>query len=158
MRSARSTGRPTRVLVGLAVFVAMGLSSGTAFAYFAATSHSGTGSAKAAPSPTITPSASSISGTLYPGGTANLKVTISNPSSTLVLTVTGVVGAGTVTGCTTPGVNIATPTSISPSTLAAGATNVQVTFSGAIQMTTSSSNDCQGATLTVPVAVTTKEG
>ena len=150
---------------GVSVLVSGGLLlalNGVAAAYLAENGHvshtGGTGTATVAAAKTITPSASSISGTLYPGGTADLKITISNPYTNLSLTLTGVVSAAAVTGCITPGVNIATPTGISPSVLAAGATNVQVTFSGAIQMTTSSSTDCQGGTLTVPVAVTTKVG
>lgn len=156
-RLRRFAKRLTLWIVAVLV-VLLGIGVEVAYAFIAGGGGTGTGTASVPAAQVITPSASTISGTLYPGGTADLNITISNPYTNVGLAVTGVVSAGAVTGCATPGVNVVTPTGITPSTLAPGASHVQVIFSGAITMTTSSSNDCQGATLTVPVAVTTKVG
>lgn len=168
VRAAIGSGRPYNkaMVAAVAAAVAVALTAGVASAFVQETAHvkstGGTGTVSLASVKTITASAATISGALYPGGTADLAVTIANPYNNLALTVVGVAAAGTVTtgasGCTTTGVSVVTtPTSISPSSVAAGATT-PITLTGAVQMSSAASSGCQGATFTVPLAITVKVG
>ena len=123
--------------------------AGTAMAYYS--SHgTGTGSATTGTLTISVPSASIVQA-LYPGGTADVALTVTNPgSSTLQITS---ITAGAVMGCTAPGVslNLAGPyPSLAPGTN-------HLTLSGAAQMSTASSADCQGATLNVPLTVAVQQ-
>lgn len=163
---SRRQRRGRLALVGLATATTvLAGGAGTAWAYIHGGSGTGSGSAKGATEGTVTALSPTVTGTLYPGGTASLTVTLSNPDPNVTMTVLGLVSEGTITvntagigTCATTGVSLATPTSITPSTLSAGQSSVQVTFAGALSMSGSSSSGCQGATFNVPVAVSTKVG
>lgn len=90
--------------------------------------------------------------TLYPGSTGgDVVYKIHNTSGfDLVLSHIAQTAASTVLGCTTPAITVSDvlPTSTS---LADGAT---VTFTSAALAMGASSNNCQDATLTVPLTVT----
>lgn len=159
---ARRRGARLGISIGAVGSIVVLAGGGTAWAYIHGGYGSGTASAKAGTEGSVAASAPVVVGNLYPGGTADLKVTINNPDPNLTMTVLGLVSEGSASivsggvGCTTTGVALATPSSITPSTLSPGATNVQITFVGALSMSVGSSNGCQGATFQIPVAVSTK--
>ena len=123
---------------------------------------SGSGSAKALSAQELTTVAVvSPSATLFPGGSGDLSLTINNPNSYPV-TVTGVSGDGAITsdtsGCTTAthGVTFTNQTGL---TLAVPAQD-DATFvlENTVAMAASSADACQGATFTIPVALTGHSG
>jgi hypothetical protein len=123
------------------------------------TNGSGTAYAKAATAGAVTLSDASASttGDLYPGGSGALKVKVTNPN-TFPVQITAVTGDGSITSdagaaCTAGhGVTLADQTGLSLS-LAAGATTV-FSLAGAVSMSMSSVNSCQGAVFSIPVTVT----
>lgn len=122
---------------------------------YAAWSALGAGTATAASGTTrVLGVTAAVSGSLRPGGAADILVTVSNPNSAAV-TVTSLALAGSVTasaGCTTPGVTVTLPGSTNLAVPAGG--NASLTVSNGLGMTTSSSSDCQGATFTIPLQAT----
>ena len=143
-----------------------GLGVGVAFAYFVRGAGSGSGTASSGVVQTITASNASLSGALYPGGSANLVVKVTNPYPNMTLTVIGLTnGTGSITvsggsGCTASnsGVTVNPSAAFSPTTIAAGG-STQITFTGAVQMSsTTNFSGCQGATFAVPAAVKAKVG
>lgn len=170
MRASSLLARPTQALGPLGALIAAGslvvLTSGTAYAYIRAGSGSGTGNASTDPGKLITISTAALAGTLTPNGTANLSLTVVNPYPNLGLTITGIT-AGTdpisvsgAAGCTVANSGVSLDTTASPpsATVPAGSTGTPVTFQAAVKMSTASDGHCQGATFTVPVAVTAKVG
>jgi hypothetical protein len=169
--ATRGTNRHLRrgsklvLALGTATALLAAVGTGTAFAYFVGGTGSGSGTAATGQALTITATAATLSGTLYPGATSDLVVTITNPYPNMTMVVASAVAEGTLTEsggtgtCSNgnTGVNVTTPSGITNGTIPAS-TSKSVTLSGAIQMTSSSPNGCQGATFTVPVAVTTKVG
>lgn len=162
-RSTRQLGRVGAVVAAGSIVV---MSSGVSYAYFVGATGSGTGTATTGSPLTITASGATLSGTLYPGATANLVVTLANPYANSALTITGVAaGTGSVqvsggTNCTSANADVSVNTSassFSPSTVAAGATT-QITVNAAVKMGPNSATGCQGASFAVPVAVTVKVG
>jgi hypothetical protein len=132
--------------------LALLMAGGIAYAAWSQTG-AGTGTAAAG---TIAPlgAVGTIGSTLYPGGSATLTVTVSNPNGRPV-TVTSVALTGTVTasaGCTTSGVTVSLPATVSVTVPAGG--SAPVTLTNAVSMSTSSTSDCQGATFTVPLSAT----
>jgi hypothetical protein len=117
---------------------------------------SGYSKAKVALSLTLSDASASTTAQLYPGGTGDIwiKVTNSNP---FAVTVTSVTGAGTITSdkgaaCdASTGVTFTNTTGLSQA-VGAGAT---VTFSlaGKMAMSNASDNSCQGAVFTVPITL-----
>jgi hypothetical protein len=144
------------ITVAVATGSAVVLAGGVAYAVWTTTG-SGAGTAKAATlvAPTVTAGTAPAS-QLYPGLTANgttaggdLVVSASNPNAfPITVTVTG----GTFTGCGTTGVSIGSPASFS---LAANAATATITMSKVLSMSTASTNDCQGATISAISLVTT---
>lgn len=145
------------------------LSTGTGFAYWAA-SGAGSGAAAAGTATPLTTVVTTASATslLYPGGpAADVRLTVSNPNPYPV-TITSVSANGAVTAgagagtCVTTGVTLATPTAGLPFTVPAraGTTNgsATVTLTGAAQMSSASETGCQGRTFTLPVALTGASG
>lgn len=155
--AARPARRRTVLLLALPFLL---LGTGTAVAYWAAAG-SGTGTAAAGtaqPLSTVATSASTTS-LLYPGGpAADVALVVQNPNPYPV-TITGVSADGPVTAsggigtCTTHGVTFGTPTSGLPFTVSPSA-SATVTLGGAAQMSATAENGCQGATFTLPVALT----
>ena len=145
--------RPRRagVVLGSAVALVL-LGSTSAWAYWTTTgSGSGAAAARTFTAPTV--SAGTATGpALYPGlaadGTSTggtLSMVASNPNPFPVTVVVSQNGAAA--GCTTPSVTF----SGGQFTLAANASAVTKTLPLTLSMGTSSSNDCQGATITVPL-------
>ena len=149
----------------LIFFLAAGLlavlGGGAAFAYVSGGRGAGTGNATVASAQTVTASGASLSGTLYPGATVNLIVSVKNPYANLGMTITGLTSGGSITGggpgCAVSNVSLITTASFNPTTVSANSSRA-ITFSGAVQMSSGAPNACQGQTFTVPIAVTTKVG
>ncbi len=129
--------------------VAITLVGGIAYATWS-DAGGGAASAKVGTSTAITVAAT-VGSQLYPGSTADLVVTVSNPNvSAVTVTDLSLDGAVTATGgCTTPGVTVTLPSSVNLSVPAGG--SAPLTLTNAVAMTTSSSSDCQGATFTIPL-------
>lgn len=92
-----------------------------------------------------------VAGTLYPGASADVLVTVSNPNSAAV-TVQSLALAGAVTasaGCTSPGVTVSLPASTSLVVPAGG--NAALNVVNGVSMTAGSTSNCQGATFTIPL-------
>jgi hypothetical protein len=126
------------------------------------TSTSGNAYSKAATASAIVLSdaSASTSGDLYPGGTGDLKLKVANPNSFPVrITAVSLTSGGTITSnvaaCNTGGTGV-TLTNQSGLTLdlAANAAAAVLTISGAVNMSSSSNTNCQGAVFTIPVDVT----
>jgi hypothetical protein len=134
------------------------LTAGIAFAAWTA-GGSGNGYAKAATVGALTTVDASASTTaqLYPGGTGDVKITISNPNA-FPVTVTGVSGSGTITSnagatCTNAtGVTFTDTTGLTD--VAAASTTTTITLTNKASMSSSSNNACQGAIFTIPVTLT----
>ena len=155
------SGTPTfrrRGLAALLASVAVFLTGGVALAFWL-TSGTGSGAAQARAFTAPTVSGGTVTGNLlYPGLTANgtsaggdLVVVATNPNP-FPVTVTVTLN-GTVTGCTTPGVSLLAGTSF---TLAANDNAVTKTMTNRVSMSTASSSDCQGATLTLPLTTSSQ--
>jgi len=138
----------------LLAFLGTGLLGGTAYAFWTSTG-TGTGTASATTfQPVVVSAGAAPPGQLYPGLTANgttsggdLVVQASNPNPfPVIVTVTL---NGTPTGCSTTGVTIGAPATF---TLPASSGTVTLTVSKVLSMSTASSDDCQGATITLPLA------
>ncbi|MDQ1700258.1 MAG: hypothetical protein QOG34_2121, partial [Frankiaceae bacterium] len=94
-----------------------------------------------------------------PGGSGDVAVKITNPSTYDIKLTAITLTPASATGCTTPALSALTPTGYTvgggsvalPLSVTAGST-VTVTIVGAVQMG-ASSNNCQGATLTVPASL-----
>ena len=117
---------------------------------------SGYSKAKVALSLTLADASASTTAQLYPGGTGDIwiKVTNSNP---FAVTVTSVTGAGTITSDKGAACDAATGVTFTNTTgltqaVGAGAT---VTFSlaGKVAMSNASDNTCQGAVFSVPITL-----
>ena len=140
-------------LAALTVTVAGGLTLGNW-----AVSGSGNAYAKAttASSLTLGDASAATSAQLYPGGSGDVKLKVTNPNS-FDVTITSVTGNGTITSdkgllCdVSTGVSFTNQSGLSLS-LAAGATTT-FTLSGAASMSNASHNSCQGAIFTIPVSV-----
>lgn len=168
--AATDTTRPRRrhsgrlVVVGLATATAaLAGTSGVAWAYIHGASGFGSGNATAAAAQTVTAVSASLLGSLYPGGTSDLTVTITNPYN-LTMTVKGasivsVSETGGTGGCSnsTTGLTAVTPSSIDNGSIAAN-TAQAVTLHGVIKMSNSSDTGCQGASFQVTLTVTTQVG
>lgn len=126
---------------------------GTAYAVWTS-GGTGTGAGAASTFQAVTVTAGTApAGQLYPGLTADgstaggdLVVDASNPNP-FPVTVTVTLN-GSPTGCTTTGVTIGATAQF---TLPANSGTVARTMAKVLSMSTASSNDCQGATITVPL-------
>lgn len=151
------TSRPKKKLAVAAVVLTACVAVGIAWAAWTVTG-SGSGYAKAGSASALTlgDASASASADLYPGATGSAKVAITNPNS-FPVRVTSVTGNGTITSDKGAACNAATGVSFANQTgltldLAAGATTT-FTLSGAVTMSNSSDNSCQGAVFTIPVSV-----
>ena len=146
-----------RLCLALAA-VAVLLTAALTFGSWAVGSSAGNGYSKAVTAQNVTLSDASASTTaqLYPGGTGDLVIKVTNPN-VFTVTVTSVTGAGTITSDKGAACNASTGVTFTNATglsqaVPAGQT---VTFSvaGKVAMSTASDNSCQGALFTVPVSV-----
>ena len=123
------------------------------------TSGSGNAAAKAASASNLVLSDASAyaSADLYPGATGAAVLRVQNPNS-FPVTITTVTRTGAITsdkGAACDAASGVTFTDQSGLTVSlAASTTATVTLSGAVQMSNSSDNSCQGAVFTIPVTVT----
>jgi hypothetical protein len=152
---AADKARLALALSAVAVLLTAALTLGS----WAVDSSTGNGYAKAitAQSVTLSDASASTTAQLYPGGTGDLVVNVTNPNS-FGVTVTSVTGSGTITSDKGAACNAATGVTFTNTTglsqaVAGGATT---TFSlvGKVAMSNASDNTCQGAIFTVPVTLT----
>jgi hypothetical protein len=141
--------------------IGLSMLGGTAYAYWKA---GGTGSGTAAAGvvqPLTTSAATVSSGLLYPGATGDVRLTVVNPNP-FPVTVTSVVGTTAITSdkgaaCdAATGVTFTDATSVSLAVAASG--SATFTLAGTVAMDNSSDDSCQGATFTIPVALTAASG
>lgn len=148
--------RPGRRSAILALALGLLFAAGIAFAAWTATG-TGSGYAKATtaqPLTTVDVSAS-VAATLYPGATGDVELRISNPNPYPVV-VSDVTGNGAITAsdpaCNVASVSFSDQTGLSLNVPASNAATF--TLSGAVQMSSAANDNCQGATFTIPVALT----
>lgn len=148
--------RPGRRSAILALALGLLFAAGIAFAAWTATG-TGSGYAKATtaqPLTTVDVSAS-VAATLYPGATGDVELRISNPNPYPVV-VSDVTGNGAITAsdpaCNVASVSFTDQTGLSLNVPASGAATF--TLAGAVQMSSAANDNCQGATFTIPVALT----
>jgi hypothetical protein len=153
--------RRTPLLVGAVVALVIGLGAGSAFAYFfTPMHHSGAADAGTAQAITVVQSQGTAGSTLYPGTTADLVVELDNPNNfpVHIVTVSGsgpVTSAGGIGACTTTGVTVPTQTGLSIAV--APGSDIQIHIPNGVAMGDSSNSGCQGATFSVPVALTVQQ-
>jgi hypothetical protein len=158
-------GSITKRLTAGTIVLGVALASSIAFAAWTA-SGSGSGytqAISAQPLTTVDVSAST-SAQLYPGGTGDVKIRISNPNPYPVV-VTDVSGLGLPVGFTSDKVGCTgastglvytdqTGLSISvPAQVGVTPGTANYTLTGSVAMTNASVNACQGATFTIPVTL-----
>jgi hypothetical protein len=109
---------------------------------------------------TLSDASASTTGDLYPGGSGDLKLKVTNPNNFPVrISAVSLTSGGTITSnvsaCNTGGTGV-TLTNQSSLTLdlAANAPATVLTVPGAVHMSGASDNTCQGAIFTIPVDVT----
>lgn len=150
-------GRLTKKLTAGTIVLGVALAASVAFAAWTAT---GTGSgytqATTAQALSTVDVSASTTAQLYPGGTSDVKIRISNPNPYPVV-VTDVEGSGAITSDKGGACDASTGVSFTDQTgqsiaVAAGSTT-NVTFAGAASMTNASDNTCQGAIFTIPVTL-----
>jgi hypothetical protein len=141
-----------------AAAVPVSLGAGVAFAYFTSTG-SGTAAASTAAMQAVTVAAATgtPSNPLYPGGTGDVVLKVTNPNSYAV-TLVRVAGSGTITagnGCSPTGVTFTDQTGLSIPIAASATTQVDLPSAAAMQATSAST--CQGATFSIPVTITVQK-
>jgi hypothetical protein len=153
-----------RLVVIAVVLVALGAGAEVAWSFITST---GSGAGTASTPTLITVSIDATSGTpltaLLPGSSGDATLELANPNAT-TLTLTSVVGAGTITvsnapGCTSgnDGVTFTNQSALSV-VVPAHATAFSVDLPGSVAMAASSASACQGATFSIPVTVTVQLG
>lgn len=153
---ARSVSRRlTRRGTLLATLLGLLTAAGIAFAAWTATG-TGSGYAKAttAQARTTVDVSASTAATLAPGATGDVLLRIDNPNPYPVV-VTDVTGNGSITAsngsCNVASVTLTDQTCLSLNVPAGSAATF--TLSGAVQMSAGANHNCQGATFTIPVAL-----
>lgn len=150
-----------RTVVELACLAAI-VAPGSAIAgWMAGTSGAGEyAKATTASALVLSDAGASTVGDLYPGGTGDLKLKLANPNSfpvriTAVALTSGETITSNVVACNGggTGVTLTNQTGLTLD-LPANATATVFTIRGAVNMSTSSDTNCQGAVFTIPVHVT----
>jgi len=133
------------------------IAAGVTFGSWAVTG-TGNGYSKAVTSSNLTLNDASAStvGDLVPGGTGNVKVSVTNPNP-FAVTITSVTSTGSITSDVGAACDSSSPLSFTDQTglslaLGAGATTT-FTLSGAAAMSVGAVTACQGAVFTIPVSV-----
>ena len=148
--------RNKKKLLGIGVITTTLLAAGVAFAAWNA-SGTGSGYAKATTAQVLTTSdvAATTTAQLYPGGTADVKIKISNPNPYPVR-ITSITGNGAITsdkGAACDASTGVTYTNQSGTFDVAANSDASFTLLGAVAMSNASDNTCQGAVFTVPVSL-----
>lgn len=164
-RTLMGIGRRSGI-AAISVAVLAGLGAVTVFAFWS-TGGSGSGSGTGGAMQPVTVAA--LAGgdapnvTLLPGGpAADVILRISNPNA-FAVTLVSVAGDGAITAdlghssCTTMGVTFTNQASLSV-TIPASSSAFFVDLPAAASMHSTSSNGCQGAIFSIPVAVTVHQG
>jgi hypothetical protein len=153
---SRFAGRSILVVV---VLVAVMLVGGAVFAAWLATG-SGTGQATAGVAVDLVVSPATPDDLLYPGGSADVGLEITNPNPYPVL-VTSIVGDGPITSgvaaCDDPGNGVGFADQSGSWDVSAGQT-VQIHLPGAASMSLTSPEECQGESFSIPVTATGAAG
>jgi hypothetical protein len=148
------------------IITGMLLAAGVAFAAWTATgSGNGYAQAKGMSAVTLGDASTYTTAQLYPGGTGDLVLRVTNPNSYDV-TVTTVTGTGPAITAPTnatcdasTGVSFTNQSGLSgASYLVPGGGTATITLTGAVSMSSASVNACKGLTFTVPVSVTAQVG
>jgi len=105
---------------------------------------------------TLSDASASTTAQLYPGGTGDISIKVTNPNP-FAVTVSSASGAGTITSDKGAACDAATGVTFTNTTglsQAAGA-GATVTFSlaGKVAMSNASDNSCQGAIFTIPITL-----
>jgi hypothetical protein len=153
----------SRAALRVAVLVAALAAASTAFAYFTTTG-SGSGSAPVATAQTITLSPGTPTAALYPGGSGDVALSVDNPNpvSVRVGSLSLSTGQGTAgfavdsghSACSTAALSFTTQTnggagwSVPPKVGGVDG-SLAIDLTGALAMSASAANACQGATFTV---------
>jgi hypothetical protein len=138
------------------------LAAGVAFAAWTATG-SGNGYAKAQTVQALTTvdASGSTTAQLYPGGTGDVVISVSNPNG-FPVTITAVSGNGTITSDKGSACNASTGVSFTNATglsqVVAASTTTTFTLTAKASMSSASDNTCQGAVFTIPVSLTGSVG
>jgi hypothetical protein len=129
------------------------VSGGMTFGSWTVASSPGSGYAKAlsAVDLTVLDASTSATAQLFPGGTGDLYLQVTN-SNPFPVTITAVTGAGTITSDKGAACNAFTSTSGLSQSVAAGAT-VSFSLVGKVAMSNASDTTCQGAVFTIPVTL-----
>ena len=151
-----------RGLIPLAIMVSFVIiAAGSATAYWAASGGgSGSGSTGAAAAVTLSPATPTAA--LYPGGSASVVLTVTNPNSFPVRVgslgldtgqgTSGFAVDGGHTGCVLSILSFTTQTNAGAGWTVAGSGSLSVTLTNALSMTAAAANACQGASFTVYLA------
>jgi hypothetical protein len=149
--------RSKRITAGFVLAGVMLVSSVAYAAWTATGAGSGFVKASTAQSLTTVDVSASTTATLYPGATGNVSVRINNPNPYPVR-VTAVAGSGAIYSDSTAACDASTGVTFTDQTgltLNVPASSAQTfTLNGAVAMSNSSHNDCQGAVFTIPVTLT----
>jgi len=161
--SRRARPLRTAVAVGILAVTVLGAGVGAAFGYWRSSAQ-GSGTATAGTLLPVTVTAlvggDAPTSVLLPGSSADVILRVNNPNSYSV-TLRTVTGNGAITAdaghsaCTTTGVTFTNQTNLSVTIGASGTTLVHL--AGAASMSNASSSGCQGATFSVPVAITVQK-
>ena len=149
-----------RTLLAIVALVMLGAAGIAISAWSTSSSGSAYSKATTASAIVLSDASASTSGDLYPGGSGDLKLKVANPNSFPVrITAVSLTSGGSITSnvaaCNTGGTGV-TLTNQSGLTLdlVANAAATVLTVPGAVQMSSSSNTNCQGAVFTIPVDVT----
>ena len=152
-----------RGLLALTVLALSLLGSTGTWAYFTG-SGSGSGTAGTGTTVPMTLTPGTVSASLYPGGSASVVFTVSNPNLSPIYIGTFVLDTSTVTsgfainashsGCSTASLTFTAATAGWTVPAKSGSTNgsLAVTLPGALNMAPDAASACQGATITVYLA------
>jgi hypothetical protein len=157
----RKINRRTKVILAVCAVAAVAVNAGAAWAYWRLTG-SGTGVAQAGTVIELTlKGRSDDRKPLYPGGTSNLTVTVTNDNNFPIEVTTVSAGSGKVTadeqhraaGCRTTGVVVSKDVQEVSWVVQRNTIGV-FTLADGISMDNNSDSACQGATFTIPVTAT----
>jgi hypothetical protein len=157
----RKVNRRTKVILAVCAVAAVAVNAGAAWAYWRITG-SGTGAAQAGTVIELTLKGKSDDRKpLYPGGTSNLTVTVTNDNDFPIEITTVSAGSGKAAadeahreaGCRTTGVVVSQDVQKVSWVVQRNTIGV-FTLDDGITMTNQSDSTCQGATFTIPVTAT----